>query len=122
MANVIIILILVIICIYAVRSYMKKLAHGCCGSGGDEEKKVKVRDKDESHYPYCVTIGVDGMTCSHCKLRVENALNSEDGVWAQVNLKANSARVHMKTLLSEDDLRRIISRAGYTLTYYNSEN
>lgn len=121
MANVIIVLILVLICIYAVRSYMKRLAHGCCGSGGDEEKKVKVRDKNESHYPYCVTIGVDGMTCSHCKLRVENALNSEDGIWAKVNLKANNARVYMKTLISEDDLRRIIRRAGYMMADYKRE-
>lgn len=116
MANVIIILILVLVCIYAVRSYMKKLAQGCCGAGGDEEKKVKVQDRNPDHYPHCVTIGVEGMTCGHCKLRVENALNSEEGVWAQVNLKENSAKVHMKTLLSEDDLRRIIGRAGYTFT------
>lgn len=121
MANVIIILILVLICIYSVRSYMKKLAHGCCGSGGDEEKKVKVHDKDESHYPYCVTVSIDGMTCSHCKLRVENALNSEDGVWAKVNLKANTAQVHMKALIPKDDMSRIISRAGYTMVGYRIE-
>lgn len=116
MANVIIILILVLICIYSVRSYMKKLAHGCCGAGGDDEKKVKVRDKNPDHYPYCVTIGVEGMTCGHCRLRVENALNSEEGVWAQVDLKGKKAQVHMKTQFSEEELRRIISRAGYTFT------
>lgn len=116
MANVIIILILVLVCIYAVRSYMKKLAHGCCGAGGDEEKKVKVSDKNPEHYPHCVTIGVEGMTCSNCKLRVENALNSEEGIWAQVNLKEKKAQIRMKTLIPEDELRRIVSRAGYTYT------
>lgn len=116
MANVIIVLILVLICIYSVRSYMKKLTQGCCGAGGDEEKKVKVRDKNPEHYPHCVTIGVEGMTCSHCKARVENALNAEEGVWAQVNLKEKKAQVRMKNALSEDELRRIISRAGYTFT------
>lgn len=42
-----------------------------------------------SHYPYCVQIGIDGMTCNHCKARVENTLNSEDGVWAEVDLSQN---------------------------------
>lgn len=114
MANVIILLILVLVCIHAVRSYMKRLAHGCCGAGGDEEEKVKVRDKNPAHYPHSVTIGVDGMTCKHCKLRVENALNSEEGVWAQVNLQEKTAQVRMKTPIPEEELRRIIRRAGYT--------
>src|SRR5699024_12299468 len=43
----IIILILVLICIYAIKSYTKKLAHGCCGAGGDEEKKIYVKDKKD---------------------------------------------------------------------------
>lgn len=54
-----------------------------------------------SHYPYCVQIGIDGMTCDHCKARVENTLNSEDGVWAEVDLSQNLATVHMKNNLSE---------------------
>ena len=51
-----------------------------------------------SHYPYCVQIGIDGMTCNHCKARVENTLNSEDGVWAEVDLSQNLATVHMKII------------------------
>ena len=54
MANVIIVLILVAICAYGVKSYMKNVSHGCCGSGGDEEKKIRVQDKHAEHYPYCV--------------------------------------------------------------------
>jgi len=116
MANVIIVLILVLICIYGVRSYMKKLAHGCCGAGGDEEKKIKVKDKNPANYPHCVTIEVEGMTCGHCKLRVENALNSQEGVWAKVDLEKKTAMVRMKQLLPEDELRRIVSHAGYFMT------
>ena len=72
-----------------------------------------------SHYPYCVQIGIDGMTCNHCKARVENTLNREDGVWAEVDLSQNLATVHMKNNLSELFLRKLVSSAGYIMTTYN---
>lgn len=121
MGNAIIILILVLICIYAVRSYMKKLSSGCCGAGGDAEKKIKVKDKNPDNYPHCVTIDIDGMTCGHCKTRVENALNGQEGVWAKVNLEAKNALVHMKHPIPEDELRRIIGKAGYVMTGIRTE-
>jgi copper chaperone CopZ len=114
MGNVIIVLILVVIAVVAVRSYSKKLTQGCCGAGGDSNKKVRVRDKNPDHYPYTVTIGVEGMTCKHCKQRVENALNEEEGVWAEVDLENHSALVRMKKPVSEERLRRVITQAGYT--------
>ncbi|MDD6991158.1 MAG: hypothetical protein PUI48_04955 [Oscillospiraceae bacterium] len=40
MATGIIIALLIAICITAIKSYLKKLAHGCCGAGGDDEKTV----------------------------------------------------------------------------------
>ena len=62
--NIVAILILVVVCIFAVRSCLNKKAHGCCGSG---EAKLKVRDKNPDHYPYTAEISVEGMTCSNCK-------------------------------------------------------
>lgn len=115
MANVIIVAVLVIICVFAVISYAKKLTQGCCGAGGDKEKKIKVNDKNVSNYPYSVKISIDGMTCNHCKMRVENALNSNEGVWAEVDLGKKSALVRMKKELSDDELRRIITKAGYVV-------
>lgn len=116
-STVVIILILAVIAVFSVKSYAKKLTGGCCGSGGDTEKKVKVRDKNPAHYHYRVKIGIDGMTCVRCKMHVENVLNSEDGVWAEVDLKDQSAIVRMKAAVSEDMLRYMISRAGYVATY-----
>lgn len=116
MENVIIVLIIVIVCIFGVKSYAKRLTQGCCRAGGDSEKKIRVRDKNKDHYPYCVKIYVEGMTCSRCKERVENAFNREEGVWAVVNLKENSAMIRMKKELSEAELRRIVQRAGYAVT------
>lgn len=121
MANVIIILILVLICIYAVRSYTKRLASGCCGAGGDAEKKIKVKDKNPDNYAHCVTLDIDGMTCGHCQTRVENALNAREGVWAKVDLEARNARVRMKQAVPEDELRRIVSKAGYVVTGVHTE-
>ena len=116
MESAVIILIILIICIFGIKSYARRLTQGCCGAGGDTEKKVRVRDKNKEHYPYCVKIGIEGMTCSHCRERVENALNKEEGVWAQVDLKDGSAVVRMKKELSREELERIIRRAGYTMT------
>lgn len=112
-ATIIIIVILIVICVFSVKSYRKKLKNGCCGGGGDEEVKVKVADKELSHYPHSATISVDGMSCAHCKQRVENALNSIEGVWAEVDLKKNIALVHMKQEIPEIDLRRAVIKAGY---------
>ena len=52
MANAIIIVVLVLICVFAVRSYCRKLKQGCCGGGGDQVRKTGPEDRDLSHYPY----------------------------------------------------------------------
>lgn len=119
MSTAIIVAVLIVIAVIAIRSYAKKLTSGCCGGENEHVKKIKVEDKDVSHYPYCVQIGIDGMNCNHCKARVENTLNSEDGVWAEVDLSQNLATVHMKNNLSELFLRKLVSSAGYIMTTYN---
>ena len=43
MANAIIIAVLVLICVFAVRSYCRKLKQGCCGGGGDQVQKDGTR-------------------------------------------------------------------------------
>ena len=63
MATALICLVLIIIAVFGIRSYRKRLTSGCC-SPSDETavKKVKVKDKDISHYPYHKILKVDGMT------------------------------------------------------------
>ena len=116
MSTAIIVAVLIVIAVIAIRSYAKKLTSGCCGGETEHVKKIKVEDKDVSHY---VQIGRDGMNCNRCKARVENTLNSEDGVWAEVDLSQNLATVHMKNNLSELFLRKLVSSAGYIMTTYN---
>lgn len=59
------------------------------------------------------TILIEGMTCDHCKNRVERVLNDLPGVSAAVNLKKKIATVHMEQELSSEELRIVIEKAGY---------
>lgn len=113
MATVIICLILILICIFAIRYFMKRVAYGCCGSAGDEVKKVPCKDRDLSHYPYQCTIPIEGMSCANCARRVENAFHESDQYYAKVNLKKKQVTVHMKEDTPRKELENIITRAGY---------
>ena len=67
---------------------MKRVSNGCCGTG-DDVKKVKAEDTDVSHYPYHFEVEVEGMTCSQCKKRVENAFNEKKGFYASLRKRAD---------------------------------
>ena len=117
MATIILSALLALACIYGVYSYVRKLRQGggCCGEHEPPVKKVKVADRDKSHYPYETVLTIDGMTCSNCVRRVENALNHLDGVWAQVDLGSRKAVVRMKQMLPANTLRETVREAGYTV-------
>lgn len=112
----IIVVLLVLACIFSVKSYLKKLQGGCCGgSGGPKEKKIKVADRNAEHYPYQSVAVIDGMVCGNCATRVENALNSMDGVWAKVDLSKKQALIRSKTPLEEQAVRSAVRNQGYTV-------
>lgn len=112
MSTIIICAVLALICIYAVISYTKRLKNGCCGSGGGEIK-IKPADADISHYPFEYIVDIGGMTCSHCKMRVENAFNATGEFIAKVNLKSKCADVRSKNEADERRIAQIVERAGY---------
>ncbi len=116
MSTFVIVLILVVIGVFGVKSYCKKLSSGCCGaSSGPSEKKMKVKDRDKSHYPYRKILSIDGMVCGNCSTRVENGLNRLDGVWAVVDLAKGQADVRMKEPLDEQVLKQAVRDTGYTV-------
>ena len=116
MATAIICIILVIAVIVGVKSYMKKLRSGCCGASSEPSvKKVKVKDKDLSHYLHEKVLKIDGMTCGNCANRVANALNHLDGVYATVDLMKEEAMVHMKEPVDDQTLKKAVAAAGYTV-------
>ena len=61
----------------AVYSTVKRIKYGsyCCGSKDPMPKKVKVKDKNKTHYPYAYRMKVDGMHCSGCVRNIENAFH-----------------------------------------------
>ena len=113
----IIILVLLAIIICAIFSIQKRIKYGsaCCGTHDAAPKKIRVSDKNKSHYPYTYTLTVDGMHCSNCARRVENALNSKEGVWASVKLENNTVLVRSKNPVKWEDFSPLITEAGYTL-------
>lgn len=55
---------------------------------------------------------IEGMSCGHCKARVEKALNELDGITsAVVDLEAKTATIEGET--SDEILRETIDDAGY---------
>lgn len=117
MPTVIISIIVAAVCVYSAYSYIKKLRHGggCCGEHDAAEKKVRVTDRNQSHYPYALTLTIDGMTCGNCTRRVENALNRLDGVWATVDLGERRAYVRLKHSPDEIALKQAVRDSGYTV-------
>lgn len=122
MGTSIILLVLVVICAIALGSIKKRIKYGsaCCGTHDAPPKKIRVRDKNAAHYPYTYTLTVDGMHCSNCARRVENALNSKDGVWATVSLEKKSVLVRSKSPFEQAELSRIIAETGYIVITVSS--
>lgn len=62
------------------------------------------------------TLRIEGMTCGHCKMKVENTLKGLGQVdSAEVDLIDGTCEVDMNTEINGDDLKIIIADAGYTL-------
>lgn len=62
------------------------------------------------------TIYIEGMMCSHCTGRVEKALNSHDGITAEVSLENKCAKVNLSKDISDEELKAIVENEGYTVT------
>ena len=85
-----------------------------------KSKKRILRNKNKKGYiSMKKEILIGGMRCSHCSGRVENILNSIEGVSAQVNLDAKTAYVTLSTNISDDILKNAIEDAGYTVILLN---
>lgn len=114
LATVLICLTLLVIVVLGVRSYLKKLKSGCCGSGGDQVKRVRPADRDKSHYPYAKKVTIQGMHCQNCAARIENAFNSQEGIYAKVDLGKGTALVRSKREVPDEELKRVVRGLGYS--------
>lgn len=114
MENAIIIMILVVLVALAIPSGMKhfKGEGGCCGGGSTVKKKRKKLKKVIAKKK----VVVEGMTCEHCKDRVERSIDEIDGAAGKVNLKKKEALVLMEREVSDEEIRAAIEMAGYKVT------
>ncbi len=117
MGNTIVIIILVLIVVAAVYGTVHRIKYGssCCGEHDAEDKKVRVKDKNKKNYPYTYVLNVDGMHCSNCARRIENAFNKTEGRWAEADVGRKEVILRTKREESERDLSGIVSGAGYTM-------
>jgi len=59
-------------------------------------------------------ISIEGMSCKHCAMRVENSLKSLDQkAKVKVNLRNNEAEISSKEDISDDKIKQVIEDAGY---------
>lgn len=64
---------------------------------------------------------IQGMSCGHCKARVEKALHQIDGVSASVNLEKAEAVVNLEKDTSDEVLTAAVTEAGYTVVSINEK-
>ena len=122
----IIIIVGVLLIVYALYSTIQKFrgkskGASCCGSAESVLAKP-VDDTDESHYPFKYYVGVEGMHCSNCAARVENAINASGDTWAHVNLGRARAEVLAKNEKSEADFVRMLKSTDYKVTSFAPAN
>lgn len=110
MENFIISVILVVVMVLGVRSSIKhfKGEGGCCGGGCITVKKKKLKKVIATK-----TVIIEGMSCEHCKNRVEQRINDIDGAAAKVNLKKKRAIISLEKDVSDELLCSVIEKAGY---------
>ena len=112
-ANLTITVILAVILFFAIRS---SIAHfkgkgACCGGGGSD---VKVKPRKIDNVISVKVMKIDGMHCEHCYTRVQNALNSIDGVSAKVMGKKGRAVIRMGKKIDDEVLMSTVNELGYT--------
>ena len=121
-SNIVIIAVLILILAIAIRGTVKhfKGEGACCGGGGSKRKAVKPKKLDKVVSVKIVKI--DGMTCKNCVARVQNALNSVDGISAKVSLGPKTANVKLGRDIADSEISDIISNLGYTVTEIKNRN
>jgi copper chaperone CopZ len=117
MGNLIIILVLVLIIAMAVLGTVKRIRYGssCCGEHDPADKKIRVKDRKKSNYAYTYILRIDGMHCSNCARRIENAFNQNSGRWATADVGNKEVTLLSKYEEEESELGKIVSDAGYTM-------
>lgn len=117
MGTIIVSVVLVAVIGLAIYGTIRKIKYGssCCGGKDPMPARVKVKDKNKSHYPYTYRLKIDGMHCSGCVRKLENAFHSEEGLWADVSLEKREVLLRSKSELESRKVGKIVAGAGFTM-------
>lgn len=77
----------------------------------DIEENNNVSNKEEIKMKKVLKI--EGMMCNHCTGRVDKALNKMGGVSATVSLEGKCAEVELTKDISDEELVKVVTDAGY---------
>ena len=111
----VLVVVVVAIGIWSTVRHFRGKGGGCCGEREKTKKKVRVADRNRSHYPYHAVLKIDGMVCANCARRVENAINRMDGYWAEADVAGARANVHCKEKPDLGQLKEAVRAGGYTV-------
>lgn len=75
----------------------------------------KDASQEESYYPYRTYVLVEGMNCSKCALKIENALNALPYTWATVEPEEKRVLVRTREPFKEELVRQTLENAGYQM-------
>ncbi|MBR1863813.1 MAG: ATPase P [Ruminococcus sp.] len=102
---------------------VNKLGHGgsCCSGHEAAPKRIKPKDRDLSNYAYRYAVGVEGMVCTNCLRRVENAFNSNEGIYAKGSLENKTVRLYSKRELTRREAVGMLDGSSYTITGFMEE-
>lgn len=111
MTDFIIIVIILVIAVFGIRSAVKHFRGqgGCCGGGGYTPRKKKLKN-----IRYTKTFMVEGMHCDHCKNRVEEVINDMQGLAGHVDLKKGELTVSYAEDVEDSLIIARLEKAGYT--------
>ena len=111
-SNVIIFLVIAIIFIIALKNTITHFkGEGACCGGGSKGKLIKPKKLDK--VIAVKKIKISGMKCENCSRRVQNALNSIDGINAKVKLSRELAIVKLGKDIDESVIEKTITDLGY---------
>lgn len=109
MTDIIIILIVCAVLLFALSGAKKRLKGGCCSSGSTK----KIKPKAKGDFPFEARAEIIGMSCTNCSLRLENAFNSMPDLSASVSLKKAQAVIKCKREITRDEIEEIIKKCGF---------
>lgn len=87
----------------------------------DIDKDIEIQSKNnikEKNNMYIKNISVEGMQCGHCKMSVEKALKTIDGVVnVDVNLESKVVNIESIREIDNNEIKIVIENVGFTVIF-----